>query len=126
MSSNPIAEHKKPLNATTIQLLLIDVQPETMPFCKTNSQANVARAIQGMARVANRFKLPVTVSLMQMGREAPKLIPELEAEFETATVIARTTVNPFDDPATKKRVDELGKHDLVVFGVNSELAVLLA
>jgi nicotinamidase-related amidase len=126
MSSNPIAEHKKPLNATTIQLLLIDVQPETMPFCKTNSQANVARAIQGMARVANRFKLPVTVSLMQMGREAPKLIPELEAVFETATVIPRTTVNPFDDPATKKRVDELGKHDLVVFGVNSELAVLLA
>jgi hypothetical protein len=126
MSSNPIAEHKKPLNASTVQLLLIDVQPETIGTSKTNSRENLVKAITGMASVAKRFNLPMTGSLMKMGAEAPKLLPELEASFQDAVILPRTTINPFDDAATKKRVEELGRHDLVVFGVTTELAVLLA
>jgi nicotinamidase-related amidase len=126
MSSNPIAEHKKPLNASTVQLLLIDVQPETIGTSKTNSRENLVKAITGMASVARRFNLPMTASLMKMGAETPKLLPELEASFQGAVIMPRTTINPFDDPATKKRVEELGRHDLVVFGVTTELAVLLA
>jgi nicotinamidase-related amidase len=127
MTSNPIAEHKQPLNESTVQLLLVDVQPETMGHCKTNNRESVAKAIVGMAQVARLFKLPVTASLMQMEpKTTPKLIPELEGAFENLVILPRTTINPLDDPATKKRVEELGRHDLVVFGVVSELSVLLA
>jgi isochorismate hydrolase len=126
MSSNPIAEHKKPLNASTVQLLLIDVQPETIGTSRTNSRENLVKAISGMARAAKLFHLPMTASLMKLGSETPRLLPELDGPWQGVPILSRTTMNPFDDAATKKRIEELGRHDIVIFGVTSELAVLLA
>jgi nicotinamidase-related amidase len=126
MTSNPIAEHKKPMNPSTVQLLLIDVQPETIPNCKTNSREGLVKAIRGMARIANMLDLPVTASLVRTGSRDPKVLPELEGSFQNIQVFARTTINVFDDAATRQRIEGLGRHDVVVFGAVSEIAVLLA
>jgi nicotinamidase-related amidase len=126
MSSNPIAEHKKPMNRSSVQLLLIDVQPEVIGLSRTNSREAIVKAIQGMARVAKMFDLPATASLIRMGKDDSRLLPELEKSFGDIAVLSRTVINPFDDPATKSRIEALGRHDVVVCGVVSELAVLLA
>ena len=126
MTSNPIAEHKKPMNPSTVQMLLIDVQPEMMGNCKTNGRADLVKAILGMARIAKLLDLPVTASLARVGPGEPKLIPELEGAFPNIKILGRTTINVFDDPPTRKRIEGLGKHDVVLFGVVSEISVLLA
>jgi hypothetical protein len=126
MTSNPIAEHKKPMNPSTVQLLLIDVQPEMMGNCKTNSREGLVKAILGMARIAKLLDLPVTASLTCVGPGDAKLIPEIEDAFPKIKILGRTTINVFDDPAARKRIEGLGRHDVVVFGVVSEISVLLA
>ena len=126
MTSNPIAEHKKPMTLGTVQMLFIDHQPEIVGSCKTNSIEKLTAATVGLAKLAKMFQIPVTVSCVPMGAGQPKLIPELEAALSDAPRFPRTMASVFDDKATAAHIAGLGRHDLVVCGVVSEVAVLLA
>lgn len=126
MTSNPIAEHKKPMTLSTVQMLFIDHQPEIVGTSKTNSVEKITAATVGLAKLARLFDIPVTVSYVPIGSGQPKLIPELEAILSDAPRFPRTVAPVFDDKATCKHIEGLARHDLVVCGVVTEVAVLLA
>lgn len=126
MTSNPIAEHKKPMNLKTVQMLFIDHQPQIVANARTNSIDNITKGTVALAKLAKLFDIPVTVSVVPMGKDKPELIAGLEEELADAPRLPRSTANAFDDEATHKRIAGLGRHDLVVCGVVSEVAVLLA
>lgn len=126
MTSNPIAEHKKPMTLDTVQMLFIDHQPEIVANSNTNPVPDLTKATVALAKIAKLFDIPVTVSCVPVGPEKPKLIPELEALLADAPRFTRTMAPVFDDKPTAEHIEGLGRHDLVVCGVVTEVAVLLA
>lgn len=126
MTSNPIAEHKTPMTLRTVQMLFIDHQPGIVGSCRTNPLDKLTAATVGLAKLAKLFDIPVTVSCVPMGAGQPTLIPELETVLADAPRFIRTVAPVFDDQATKRHIEGLGRHDLVVCGVVTEVAVLLA
>lgn len=126
MTSNPIAEHKKPMTLKTVQMLFIDHQPEIVCSCKTNPIEKLTAATVGLAKLAKLFDIPVTVSCVPMGTGQPRLIPGLEEILSDVPRFRRSVAPALDDKATMNHIQGLGRHDLVICGVVSEVAVLLA
>jgi nicotinamidase-related amidase len=79
-----------------------------------------------LARIGRLFELPMTVSLVPVGDAEPRLVPELSAELAGVTPMVRTMAPAFEDHALAAAIGANGRHDLVICGVVTEVAVLLA
>jgi nicotinamidase-related amidase len=123
---NPIAEHRKPLTADSVQFLFVDFQPGIVENSKTNPPNDVVRAAVTLARLAKLFRAPIHLSVVAMSDTPPRIVPELAAETAGVPLLARTIIPAFDDEPTRKAIAATGRHDLVVCGLLTEVAVLLA
>lgn len=126
MSSNPIVDHKSPMTALTTAILFIDIQPGIIDNSKTNRAADIAKAATALATLGRMFDIPMIASVVPMGEGDSEPVPELAEALDRAAVLPRHMANVFDDQVTRKRVGDLGRRDLVICGVVTEVAVLLA
>lgn len=126
MTSNPIRERKAPMTPDTTQILFIDIQPEIVGSSRTNPPEKLIRAAVAIARIGRLFGLPMTASIVPAGPGEPRLVPELAAELPGVVPLVRTMVPVFDDAPTAAAIAASDRHDLVVCGVVTEVAVLLA
>lgn len=126
MTVNPIIARKAPMTPATTQILFVDIQPETMGGNGTNPPAALLRSAVVLARIGRLFDLPMTASIVPAGPGEPRLAPELAAALPGVTPMVRTMAGVFDDAPTTAALAATGRHDLVVCGVVTEVAVLLA
>ena len=126
MTYNPIKENSKPMTPDSVQFLFVDIQPGIVENSKTNPPKELVRAAVALARLAKLFKAPVHLSVVPMGDGPPQVVPELAAETAGVPLLLRTMIPAFDDEPTRKAIAATGRHDLVVCGLVTEVAVLLA
>jgi hypothetical protein len=126
MTSNPIKEKKAPMTPETTQILFVDIQPEIVGSSKTNPPDKLVQSAVAIARIGKLFGLPMHASVVPTGAGEPRLVPELAAELTGVTPLTRTMAPVFDDPPTADAIARTGRHDLVICGVVTEVAVLLA
>lgn len=126
MTVNPIKEAKAPMTPATTQILFVDIQPEVLGGIRTNPPDALVRAAVVLARIGRLFGLPMMASVVPAGDAEPRLVPELAAELPGVMPFARTAAAVFDDAPTAAAIGAAGRHDLVICGAVTEVAVLLA
>ena len=126
MTSNPIRERKAPMTPATTQILFVDIQPGIVGGSRTNPPDRLIPAVVALARIGRLFGLPMTASVVPAGPGEPGPIPELAAELPGIVPLVRTAAGVFDDAPTAAVIAAHERHDLVVCGLVTEVAVLLA
>jgi hypothetical protein len=126
MTINPIKEKKVPMTPATTQILFVDIQPEVIARSKTNPPEKLLGSAIAIARIGRLFDLPMHASVVPTGQGEPRLPAELAAEMPGVKPMARTMVGAFDDRATAAAIQATNRHDLVICGAVTEVAVLLA
>jgi Isochorismatase family len=112
--------------AQEVQLLFADLQPQIVQRSKTTDPNEIAQSAAVLAQLAKVFSLPVTISLVPEGGEAPELIPELAREAAEAHQFQRASASPFLDEKTKLALKNNDRKTLVIAGFATEVVVLHA
>ncbi len=110
--------------AQEVQLLFADLQPQIVQRSKTNEPKAIAQSAAVLAQLAKVFSLPVTISVVPEGGEAPELIPELAKETSEAPQFMRASASPFLDEKTKLALKDNARKTLVIAGFATEVVVL--
>lgn len=122
MTTNPIAAKKAPMTPATTQILFVDIQSEIIGSSATNPPEALVRSAVALARIGKLFGLPMCASVVPVGPEPPRLVPELAG----SPLLVRTAAAAFEDGPTASAIEAAGRHDLVICGAVTEVAVLLA
>jgi Isochorismatase family len=112
--------------AQEVQLLFADLQPQIVQRSKTTDPNEIAQSAAVLAQLAKVFSLPVTISGVPEGGEAPELIPELAKEAAEAHPFQRASASPFLDEKTKLALKNNDRKTLVIAGFATEVVVLHA
>lgn len=126
MTINPIKESKTQMTAASTQILFIDVQPEIVAGAKTNTPQRMVDACVAVAKLGRLYGLPIHASVVNTGMGEPRLVPELAEIIPDVTPLVRTMAPVFEDGPTTKAIEAAGRRDLIVCGIVTEVAVLLA
>jgi hypothetical protein len=97
----PTMQNPSHLEPADVQLLFADLQTQIVARSKTAEPKALRLAACVLAQLARVFSLPVTISTVPEGEDAPELIPELAKEADGARQFLRTGASPFLDEKTK-------------------------
>jgi hypothetical protein len=114
------------LAAKEVQLLFADLQPQIVERSKTTDPKAIAQSAAVLAQLAKVFSLPIAISVVPEGGEAPTLIPELAKEATEAPQFLRASASPFLDEKTKLALEANARKTLVIAGFATEVVVLHA
>lgn len=108
-------------------LVLIDHQYGTMQLIKNLPVEQVKRNTLALARAAQILKIPAVITSSQEDRLQGAILPELR-EFLPEAFAARVkrlgVVNAWDDPAFKSAVESLGRRNLIMAGVTTDVCLI--
>ena len=110
--------------AQEVQLLFVDLQPQIVQRSKTTDPKALAQSAAVLAQLGKIFSLPVTISVVPEGGEAPEVIPELAKETSEAPQFVRANPSPFLDEKTTLALKDNAHKTLVIAGFATEVAVL--
>ena len=108
--------------AQEVQLLFADLQPQIVQRSKTTDPRAIAQSAAVLAQLAKVFSLPVTVSVVPEGGEAP----ELAKETADASQIMRTNISPFLDEKTRLALKDNARKTLIIAGFATEAVIIHA
>ena len=113
-------EHITPDNAA---LLLIDHQVGLMLGVQTQDANTLKSNTVALAKAAKLFDLPVV--LTTSGAQGPNgpLMQELLDLFPGQSVIDRTLVNSWDDPAFVEAVEKTGRRKLIMAAITTDVCL---
>jgi nicotinamidase-related amidase len=114
------------LDPMTVQVLFADLQPQIVARSKTNPPEALSLSARVLAQIARLLHLPVHLSVVPEGGQAPQLIPELARQTEGVPQYSRMSVSPFLDEATRAAIAATGRRHLIVAGFATEAVVLHA
>ena len=114
------------LNPAETQLLFCDLQKQIVGRSKTTEPKALARSAAVLAQLGRVFSLPVTISVVPEGNDAPELVEELAKATPNAPQFLRANASPFLDEKTTAALDENGRKTLVIAGFTTEVVVLHA
>ncbi len=114
------------LNPADVQLLFCDLQKQIVGRSKTTAPKALARSAGVLAQLGRVFSLPVTISVVPEGKEAPELVEELAKETPGAPQFLRANASPFLDDKTTAALEANGRKALVIAGFATEVVVLHA
>jgi hypothetical protein len=107
-------------------LLFADLQPQIVERSKTTDPKAIAQSAAVLAQLAKVFSLPIAISVVPEGGEAPTLIPELAKEATEAPQFLRASASPFLDEKTKLALEANARKTLVIAGFATEVVILHA
>jgi nicotinamidase-related amidase len=117
----------KPFSPTDSALVLIDHQYGTMQLVKNLPVEDVKRNTLALARAAQILDIPAVITSSQEDRLQGPMLPELE-QFLPKAYAARVrrlgVVNAWDDPAFKSAVEGLGRRNLIMAGVTTDVCLV--
>jgi isochorismate hydrolase len=80
--------------------------------------------VVALAKAAKVLSVPIIVTATSPEMWGPT-IPELAEALPGVQIIARTTVNAFDEPRFAKAVEAAGRKKLIIAGVSTEVCLAL-
>ena len=125
METNIPKRHQERLTSDNAALLLIDHQVGLFTGVRDIPVAELKHNVVALAKAARVLGVPTIVTAT-----SPELwgsfIPELSEALHGVPIIARTTVNAFDDDRFAKAVKATGRKKLIIAGVSIEVCLGLA
>ena len=103
-------------------LLLIDHQVGLFTGVRDIPVAELKHNVVALAKAARVLGVPIIVTATSPEMWGP-IIPELSEALPGASIIARTTVNAFDDARFAKAVEATGRKKLIIAGVSTEVCL---
>ena len=105
-------------------LLLIDHQVGLFTGVRDIPVAELTHNVVALAKAAKVLGVPIIVTATSPEMWGPT-IPELTEALRGVPIIARTTVNAFDDDRFVKAVEAAGRKKLIIAGVSTEVCLAL-
>src|ERR1051325_7509404 len=110
------------LTSDNAALLLVDHQVGLFTGVRDIPIAELKHNVVALAKAAQVLGVPVIVTATSPEMWGP-VIPELTEAPPGVPIIARTTVNAFDDARFAKAVEATGRKKLVIAGVSTEVCL---
>ena len=126
MTTNPIIAGKAPMTPASTQILFVDLQPGIVGNGGTNPPEALIESAVALARIGRLFELPMFASVVPTGDGEPQILPQLASELVGIVPMARSAAAVFENAPTAAVIAATGRHDIVICGVVTEVAVLLA
>lgn len=121
METKRYSERLTPENAA---LLLIDHQVGLFTGVRDIPVGELRHNVVALAKAARVLGVPIIITATSPEMWGP-IIPELTEALPEISIIARTTVNAFDEPRFAKAVEAAGRRKLVIAGVSTEVCLAL-
>src|SRR5438477_9149907 len=122
METNPQKRYLERLTSNNAALLLIDHQVGLFTGVRDIPIAELNHNVVALPKAARVLGVPVIVAAT-----SPEMwgavIPELTESVPGVPIIARTTVNAFDDARFAKAVEATGRKKLIIAGVSTEVCL---
>src|SRR6266567_5112832 len=103
-------------------LLLIDHQVGLFTGVRDIPAAELKHNVVALAKAVKVLGVPIIVTATSPEMWGP-IIPELTEALPEAAIIARTTVNAFDDTRFATAVEATGSKKLIIAGVSTEVCL---
>jgi len=113
------------LTPSNSAVLFIDHQPQMFFSTASADRAGIVNATVGLAKSARVFDVPVVLSTVAAKTFSGSLLAPLAEVFPDLSVIDRTTMNAWEDPAVVDAVVATGRTKLVIAGLWTEVCVVL-
>jgi nicotinamidase-related amidase len=121
METKRYQQRLTPQNAA---LLLIDHQVGLFTGVRDIPVAELKHNVVALAKAARVLDVPTVATVTSPEIWGP-MIPELAEALHGVPVIARTTVNAFDEERFAKAVEATGRKKLIIAGVSTEVCLAL-
>src|SRR2546427_10944976 len=122
METNTQKGYQERLTSNNAALLLIDHQVGLFTGVRDIPIAELKHNVVALAKAAKVLGVPVIVTATSPEMWGP-VIPELTEALPGVPIIARTTVNAFDDARFAKAVEATGRKKLIIAGVSTEVCL---
>lgn len=116
--------HHERLTSDNAALLLIDHQIGLLTGVRDIPVAELKHNVVALAKAVKLLGVPTIVTATSPEMWGPT-IPELTEALHGVPIIARTTVNAFDDDRFAKAVEATGRKKLIIAGVSTEVCLAL-
>jgi len=124
METNTQKRYQERLTSNNAALFLIDHQVGLFTGVRDIPIAELKHNVVALAKAARVLGVPVIVTATSPEMWGP-VIPELTEALPGVPIIARTTVNAFDDARFAKAVEATGRKKLIIAGVSTEVCLAL-
>jgi nicotinamidase-related amidase len=105
-------------------LLLIDHQVGLFTGVRDIPVGELKHNVIALAKAVSVLGVPIVLTATSPEMWGP-IIPELTEALPEVSIIARTTVNAFDEPRFAKAVEAAGRKKLIIAGVSTEVCLAL-
>ena len=122
METNTQKRYQERLTSNNAALLLIDHQVGLFTGVRDIPIGELKHNVVALAKAAKVLGVPVIVTATSPEMWGP-VISELTEALSGVPIIARTTVNAFDEPRFAKAVEATGRKKLVIAGVSTEVCL---
>jgi nicotinamidase-related amidase len=122
METKASNRYHEQLTSDNAALLLIDHQVGLFTGVRDIPVAELKHNVVGLAKAARVLGVPPIVTATSPDLWSP-IIPELTQALHGVPIIARTTVNAFDDDRFAKAVEAAGRKKLIIAGVSIEVCL---
>ena len=122
METDTQKRYQERLTSNNAALLLIDHQVGLFTGVRDIPIAELKHNVVALAKAAKVLGVPVIVTATSPEMWGP-VIPELTEALPGVPIIARTTVNAFDDARFAKAVEATGRKKLIIAGVSTEVCL---
>jgi len=116
--------YQERLTADNAALLLVDHQVGLFTGVRDIPVAELTHNVVALAKAAKVLGVPTIVTATSPEMWGP-IIPELMEALHGISIIARTTVNAFDDDRFVEAVKAAGRKKLIIAGVSTEVCLAL-
>ena len=118
---DPVTDHLlTPQNAA---LVVIDYQPSQIQSVRSIDHDLLVDNVVSVARLAERFHLPVVLSTVNVAHGQGPTIPELKAVLSEHKEIDRTTINSWEDDEFRRAVEATGRRKLIMTALWTEVCL---
>src|SRR5215472_10795370 len=101
-------------------VIFVDHQPQMLSGVDGIERKELLNNVVRLANAAKIFEVPVILSARQSREFSGNLIPELLEMFPGQSVIRRSSMNAWDDPAFVEAVKATGRRNFLMAGLWSE------
>jgi nicotinamidase-related amidase len=113
----------EPLTSENAVVLLVDHQVGLFTGVVDTDVLTLKHHVVALAQAAHVLGVPTIVTATAPDSMWGPIIPELLAARPDLQVLARTTVNPWDEPRFTQAVEALGRKKLIIAGISTEVCL---
>lgn len=110
-------------SAQDTAIVFIDHQPQMTFGVASIDRALLINNVTLMAKVAREFNVPAVITAVETEGFSGYVWPQLLDVFPGETVVERSSMNSWDDPAFRKAIEATGRKNILMTGLWTEVCV---